>query len=260
MSKVATNESKAIKRTLRKRISKVILVNILISLFLFILIFITMSSSIFSFFVSNTCETVSASIANEIKSTYFLKQMKVSKVEDINFEAAEGKAWIENIDERLKRDISNNSNNINFLNELKPKQMLLEAKKSVAAYAAYVVINFKDKVIYENRDELEQINNDKLLEFKKQHFDELNFQDKVNMKLDDIAIRYSTSSTEILDSSGKKIGTITVKMPKKVLGDMAIAILGAIFISGLIAIIISKIICHVFIYPIIMPLKMLQKR
>lgn len=260
--KVKTN-----KHTLKKRISKIMFLCILITVLLFSGIITYLMANMFKVQAKFISDYFSYSLSQSMNSSYFLKQLGLSGLEDFDPQAPKAQEWIQNL---VKSGRVKNIPDVqikiaqNFGGEFPEAQVHIEAlndlRKGNGAYfifglesAIHINIILKDQLIYSN---------DKV----KGAFPASGTYNTAASRVesgmtDKLPILFNTeSSYALFNSKGEAIGKVTANIDSNYICIIFLSLVGIIFLAATLSLFIASIISRFFILRITIPLNQLDEK
>ncbi len=195
-------------------------------------------------------EVVSHGIANQLNNKHFLNHMGVSNMEELQIHNPNFQGWLLSIQEMLR---------IRWLEQEKEqgqgqRQPKIEQAGPFhdpnAIYAISVTITVQDKIIH-------QIGEKDLWDMENMENQGINLLQKPIVS----AYRFlDTEGSSPIIQGEEQVGSVTARVSPTILLFLFLAFVFAVVMLSISALIISKVITYFFVYPIVRPLTLLQKK
>ncbi len=243
------------KRTLKKRIRAVINYCVVFTIILFSCFILAISAFFLKVQTGFFCKYYAESISQTMNSSYFLKQMNIDEIKNLDPNSQNCKEWFSNIDKLANQAIDT----MHTENMQSPENSEVQASNSVSNQTddelnvlsmnnlINLSITLDGKVIY---NKTSQSSN-----FLYSSADNGYSQPKNKL----FEYFEATSQKPLFDSSNNQIGTVTASVNNDFIANVFVAILGVIIIFSLMVLIFNKIIIKIITTPIIIPLKRLNE-
>lgn len=246
------------KRTLKKRIRKMMFLCTFVSILLFSSVMMFLGAEFFKSQAELISKYFSNSIASTMNSEYFLKQMSISDLKEFDSLSPESREWIQSL---------KTSQQDNTFFEMNP-EMPIQKHFAEIKHEEHIIGNPFNLGLESMMNIKIEINNEVI--FNSSNEDSKNLISQIDKAYDKGSIDYrsidnlfgyfnATSKKDLYSADSSDIGDVTVKLSR---GFFTILIAGVsiiILILTLAALIISSIISRILSYPIILPIIRLQQ-
>lgn len=254
------------KRTLKKRVRKVVFFCILITIILFSTIILSLSIEFSKEEASILSAYTSYSIAQEMNSMYFLKSMEIKGLEEFDPTTPKAIEWLHNLERRQidEKMLQSDQGETGLGKPPEPPE-----KTTSSGNGPFPMPPRKGGLPFLSKPVVGvhiQLQNKTI--FKTNRFDEYSEPASVTRNLGEGTPReieklvghlveyYSNAKAEypILDSGGKEIGTVTAVVDINFLILIILAIFAGIVIAGLLSMFGANFISKLLVLPILAPL------
>jgi len=229
------------RRTLKKRIRRVIFLCVLVTITLFCALVLIAGINFFKYDSAFLTDYFSSYIAQSMGSEYFLEQMGISSLRDLEPDSERFRSWLENI-----RNSSESGKVIH--SPIRPDAILMNARDifnvTVLAY---------DRVIYQDKTPDEKSVIGYLDNIADKNLEQTVFRHLLNYFS-------SQSGASIVDKDGTAIATITVKVNNGYLMAIGLLFVATVILSGILAMITGLLISRLLTIPVTIPLKQLNDK
>lgn len=244
------------KHFLKKRINALMLSCTFITIILFGAMIIFIAQIMFKSEAEFITSYFSRSIAQNMNSSYFMKQMGIQGLEELDSESPEVKEWLNNIENMEKNNFV-----INYKQFTDSSGNFTKIKKSILqnyslANMVHVNITLNGKTIYSKRTW--QKNKLFTYIFGFEDIPEMRGKIKLLQKLFDYY--NSECSYHLFNSTNDNIGEVTAKINDDILLLISLALVIIIFLTSLISLIIAYFVSKFLTLPIIVPIKQLEQK
>ena len=233
------------KRTLKKRIRRTINYCVLFTIVLFSCFILAMASMFIKIQTELLCNNSAQSISQTMNSSYFLKQMSIRDIKDLNPESENCKEWFASLDKRSKQGLVTISENKNFKTS---DGTSTEDNLDILSMNSLIdlKITLNDKVIYYNSSDSSPLYSDAEDKKIQSNSSLLNYFNTINQQ-------------PIYDLSHKQVGTVTSSANVNFIINIFGIIFVIIIVFSLFVFIFNKVIIRIVTNPIIIPLKRLNE-
>ncbi|HEX2947706.1 MAG TPA: HAMP domain-containing sensor histidine kinase [Clostridia bacterium] len=264
----AANYSKN-RRTLKKRIRRVIFLCVLVTITLFCALVLIAGINFFKYDSAFLTDYFSSYIAQSMGSDYFLEQMGISSLKELEPNSEKFSSWLENIKNSegsgkvvLVRSDSGNTpagliihpdseqeDNTGIPHPpMKPDALLMNPRDifnvTVLAY---------DRTIYSDKSPDNKSTIGYLDDIAEKRLDQTIFKHLLNYFS-------AQSGATIIDKDGTAIATVTVKVNSGYLMAVGLLFIITVVLSGLLAMITGLLISRLLTIPVTVPLKQLNEK
>ncbi|MCX7748741.1 MAG: ATP-binding protein [Clostridia bacterium] len=231
------------KRTLKKRVRKIIAFCVFLTVVLFSGAVIYGTMHMVKMEGDFLSQQISRGIAMEMNSSYFLRSMGIKSLEEFNPESTFAEEWLENIRKREK-DTYIEEIGINAGFDNREEKNLATSRDLESVIYTRIVIN--NRIVYLNG----KFNDNKNTQNIEAEHDLLS-------KIYRYFINTQTTN-DLINSSGKKIGEVTVMISSDLLFMQAILIISGIIFLGMVMIGVANLIGKILTISVSKPLEQLN--